>query len=212
MPMFANFSNSSRRLSLACAAAALLAVGTAPVGAQQMPEGHPGMGSGASELMQQIQAKRMEIERVNQQLMEIQRAAMEANPELAQQRDDLISLVDTKMGEAGYDTEAGRQRIEKLQSDMQSGDLSAEEQEANRQALRQEMGSMQQAQGQVMQDEEFQSRREALNENLVEAMEKQSPETEGLIAQLERLQQEYRQLAQQAMQQQGMAPHGTDSQ
>lgn len=212
MPMFANFSNSSRRLSLACAAAALLAVGTAPVGAQQMPEGHPGMGSGASELMQQIQAKRMEIERVNQQLMEIQRAAMEANPELAQQRDDLISLVDTKMGEAGYNTEAGRQRIEKLQSDMQSGDLSAEEQEANRQALRQEMGSMQQAQGQVMQDEEFQSRREALNENLVEAMEKQSPETEGLIAQLERLQQEYRQLAQQAMQQQGMAPHGGDSQ
>ncbi|MEJ2604529.1 MAG: hypothetical protein P8172_14805 [Gammaproteobacteria bacterium] len=203
--MFAKFHRTPSRLSLVSAAAALLALGAIDAAAQ-MPEGHPGMGSGGGELMQKIQSKRMEIERINQQLMDIQRQAIEANPQLAKQRDELISFVDTKMGEAGYDTDAGRDRIEKLQSEMQSGELSAEDEQANRQALRQEMGAMQQAQGQVMQDEEFQSKREALNENLVEAMQEQSPQTESLIAQLEQAQQEYRQLAQQAMQQQGMAP------
>ncbi|WP_405226523.1 hypothetical protein [Lentisalinibacter sediminis] len=189
--------------------AAVLVLGAASVSAQQMPEGHPGgmmapnsQGPG-SELIQQVQAKRAEIQQLNQQLMEIQENTIEANPELAKQRDDLISFVDEKMAESGYDAEAARGRIDKLQGEMESGELSAEEQQQNRQQLRQEMTSMQQAQGQIMQDEEFQAKRESLNENLVAAMQEQNPQTDELISRLQTAQQEYQQLAQQAMQQHG---------
>jgi chromosome segregation ATPase len=188
-------------------AAAVLTFGALSASAQQMPEGHPGgmmaPNSQGSGLMQQVQAKRAEIQQLNQQLMEIQENAIEANPELAKQRDELISFVDEKMAEGGYDAEAARGRIEQLQGEMQSGDLSAEEQQQNRQQLRQEMTSMQQAQGQVMEDEEFQAKRESLNENLVAAMQEQNPKTDELISQLQTAQQEYQQLAQQAMQQHG---------
>ncbi len=196
----------------AAGAAAVLALGAVSVNAQQMPEGHPGgmtapksQGSQGSQsgLMQQVQQKRAEIEQLNQQLMQIQENTIEANPELATQRDELISFVDEKMAETGYDAEAARGRIEKLQGEMQSGDLSAEQEQQHRQQLRQEMTSMQQAQGQVMQDEEFQAKRQALNENLVAAMQEQNPKTDELISQLQTAQQEYQQLAQQAMQQHG---------
>lgn len=187
-------------------AAALFTLGATGAGAQQMPEGHPPLtpSPGGSELMQKIQAKRAEIQNLNQQLMEIQRETIENNPELAEQRDDLISFVDEKMEEAGYDTTAGRERIEELQGEIQGGELSAEEEQQRRQELRREMGSMQQAQGQVMEDEEFLSRRKALNEDLVAAMQERNPKTEELIAELEQAQQEYQALAQQAMQQHGM--------
>ncbi|WP_405231230.1 hypothetical protein [Lentisalinibacter salinarum] len=203
--------NFLRPLNLLRAAgtAAVLVFGAASVGAQQMPEGHPGgmmapnaQGQG-NELIQKVQAKRAEIQQLNQQLMQIQEKTIEANPELAKQRDDLISFVDEKMAETGYDAEAARGRIEELQGEMQSGELSAEEQQQNRQQLRQEMTSMQQAQGQIMQDEEFQAKREALNENLVAAMQEQDPQTDELISRLQTAQQEYQQLAQQAMQQHG---------
>ncbi len=202
----------SRSMSLlrATGTAALLTLCAVSVSAQQMPEGHPGgamppqsRDGQASELIQQVQAKRAEIEQLNQQLMAIQESTIEENPELARQRDDLISFVDEKMAETGYDAEAARGRIETLQGEMQSGELSTEEQQQHRQQLRQEMTSMQQAQGQIMQDEEFQAKREALNENLVAAMEAQNPQTDELISRLQTAQQEYQQLAQQAMQQHG---------
>lgn len=207
--MYLKSLNFLRPLNLlpAAGAAAVLTLGALNVSAQQMPEGHPGgmmapnaQGGG---LMQQVQAKRAEIQQLNQQLMEIQENTIEANPELAEQRDDLISFVDEKMAESGYDAEAARGRIEKLQGEMQSGDLSAEEQQQNRQQLRQEMTSMQQAQGEIMQDQEFQAKRQSLNENLVAAMQEQNPKTDELISRLQTAQQEYQQLAQQAMQQQG---------
>ena len=201
--------NFLRPLNLLRAAgtAAVLVFGAASVSAQQMPEGHPGgmmaPKSQGNELIQKVQAKRAEIQQLNQQLMQIQESTIEANPELAQQRDELISFVDEKMAETGYDAEAARGRIEKLQGEMQSGELSTEEEQQHRQQLRQEMTSMQQAQGQIMQDEEFQAKREALNENLVAAMQEQNPKTDELISQLQTAQQEYQQLAQQAMQQHG---------
>ena len=196
-----------QNLLRAAGATAVLTLGAMNVNAQQMPEGHPGgtmaPNSQANGLMQQVQAKRAQIQQLNQQLMEIQQNTIAANPELATQRDELISYVDDKMAETGYDAEAARGRIEKLQGEMQGGELSADEQQERRQQLRQEMTSMQQAQGQVMQDEEFQTKRQALNESLVAAMQEQNPKTDELISQLQTAQQEYQQLAQQAMQQHG---------
>lgn len=162
------------------------------------------------QIMQQIGAKRAEIQELGTELKEIQEAAMEANPALAAQRDDLITLVDTKLVEAGHDPATSRETIEDLQGQLQGGELPEEEQQAVSQQLRREVSTLQQAQNQVMQDQEVRTRQQSLNDDLIAAMEEQNPETEALIANLQQAQQQYQQLVNEARQQQsgGMSPQG----
>jgi len=165
-------------------------------------------GGQAGELMQQVQQKQAEIQQLNQQLAQIQQATIEANPELADQRDELLANVDEKMAEAGHDPEASRDKIEDLNEQLQGGDLSADESQSVSQELRQEQSSLQQAQSQAMQDEAIRTEMQSLNENLVAAMREQNPQTDELIAQLQSAQQEYQALMQRAMQQQGGPQQG----
>lgn len=166
----------------------------APVSPPQAPAQQP---------MQQILAKRAEIQQLGAELQEIQDATMDANPELAAQRDELVTLMDTKMLDAGYDATAGREKIENLQGQLQGEELSQEDRQALRAQVQRELSSLEQAQGEAMKDQEVQTKRQALNENLVEAMEEQNPQTEELISDLRSASQEYRQLARQMQQQQG---------
>lgn len=161
--------------------------------------------AGGGEFMQQLQAKRNELEALNQQLTELRDRAIEANPELAQQRDALQSSLETGMKDAGYDMTEGRARIEELQGQMQGGELTPAEQQEKNQALRSELGEMRAAQGEAMEDAEFKKRREALNEDMIAAMKEVDPQAETLIRDLQVAQREYQQLAQQAMQQRGGA-------
>ena len=154
-------------------------------------------------LMQQVQQKQAEIQQLNQQLAQIQQATIEANPELADQRDELIANVDEKMVEAGHDPEASREKIGDLQEELQGGELSAEESQSVTQEIRQAQTQLQQAQQQAMQDEAIRTEIQSLNEGVVEAMTEQNPKAEELIAQLQTAQQEYQALMQRAMQQQG---------
>ncbi|MDZ7781744.1 MAG: hypothetical protein U5K56_01945 [Halioglobus sp.] len=176
--------------------------------AQPMLQGQGGgaaQGGQAGALMQQLQAKSKELEALNQQLTELRDKAIEANPELAEQRDALQSSLETGMKDAGYDMTEGRARIEELQGQMQSGELSAEEQQEKGQALRSEFADMREAQGAAMEDAEFKKRRQALNEDMIAAMKEVDPRAEALIQELQVAQREYQQLAQQAMQQRGGA-------
>mgnify|MGYP005843133209 CR=1 FL=1 len=172
----------------------------AAVGQQAAPGGQAG------ELMQQVQQKQAEIQQLNQQLAQIQQATIEANPELADQRDELLANVDEKMVEAGHDPEASRAKIKDLQEQLQGGELSAEENQSVSQELRQEQSSLQQAQSQAMQDEAIQTEIESLNSDLVAAMREQNSETDELISRLQTAQQEYQALMQRAMQQQQGGP------
>jgi uncharacterized coiled-coil DUF342 family protein len=166
----------------------------------------PAPGGQAGELMQQVQQKQAQIQQLNQQLAQIQEATIEANPELADQRDELLASVDEKMAEAGHNPEDSREKIESLQGQLQGGELSAEENQSVSQALRQEQTSLQQAQSQAMQDEAIRTEIQSLNEALVAAMREQNPQTDELISQLQTVQQEYQALMQRAMQQQGGNP------
>ena len=170
----------------------------------QQAQPAPGQGAPQSQQsgpMAQLQAKRQEIQQLNQQLVKIQEATMEANPELAKKRDNLMDLVDTKMQEAGHEPEAHRDELEALQQKLSSDDLSEEERQSVTQQLRQKQRSLQQAQSQIMQEEEVSKQRESLNEALVDAMKEQNPKAEQLIADLQQAQQEYQSILQQAMQQ-----------
>lgn len=194
----------SRVLSVGAAVAFAVLAGA--VAAQQAPQqSAPPAASQApaGDLLQKVQQKQAEIQQLNQQLAKIQQETIEANPELATQRDDLLELVDTKMTEAGHDPDASREKIEDLQGQLDSGELSDEETRSVGQELRQQQSSLQQAQGQAMQDQQVQQEIQQLNEELVAAMREQNPQTDELIAQLQTAQQEYQALMQQAMQQQG---------
>ncbi|MDZ7645448.1 MAG: hypothetical protein U5K76_15285 [Woeseiaceae bacterium] len=209
------------RISAGGLLAALLALaGTGAVAQVQQPEppapaqpqpGTPMSPQGPSQqVMQQIVAKRAEIQQLGTELKSIQEATMEANPELAAQREELVTLVDTKLVEAGHDPAASRDKIEDLQGQLQGGELSQDKQQAVSQELRSEVNTLQQAQNQVMQDEEVRSKQQSLNDDLLKAMEEQNPKTEELIADLRQAQQQYQQLANRARQQRsgGMSPQG----
>ncbi len=184
-------------IGLSGAVLALVALAAAPLQAQQGSVGEP------SELLQQVQQKQGEIQQLNQQLAEIQQSTIEANPSLADQRDEFMAMIDDKMSESGVDPEQSRQKMEDLQGRLESGELSEEETQTASEQLRQEQNTMRQAQGQAMQDPEVQARIQSLNEELLAAMREQNPETDDLISRLQTAQQEYQALMQQAMQKHG---------
>jgi len=182
---------------LTCIALATLALVTAPLQAQHDSAGDP------SQLLQQVQQKQAQIQQLNQQLSEIQQNTIEANPSLADKRDEFMAMVDDKISASGVDPEASREKMEDLQGQIQSGELSDQESQAASEELRQEQASMRQAQGQAMQDPDVRAQIESLNEELLAAMREQNSETDSLISELQTAQQEYQALMQQAMQKHG---------
>ena len=152
--------------------------------------------------MQQLQAMQARMQELNQQLMEIQEATIEANPGLEARRDALIELVDAKMIEAGHQPEAQRDEIEAMAEALDGTDLVGAARDSMMQEIRVEQQSLQQAQQQAMQAPEVQEQMETLNEELVVAMEEYNPRTTELIQELQSTQQRFQALLQQAMQQQ----------
>jgi hypothetical protein len=186
-------------------AAVLGALGASAVLAQPMkPGGAPGAsgGSDAAVLMQRLQEKRDRLDELNEQLMALQQQAIDANPDLASEREALQDYVEAGMKDAGYNVAEGRARVEELQADLESDSLSSSEQQESRQALRAELGDMREAQQKVMDGDEFKEKRNALNEGVLAAMEEQDPEVRTLLAELQRAQAEYQLMAQQIMQEQ----------
>ena len=187
--------------SLLAAASLFLSV---TVSAQTAPSASEGLqpSAGQVQMMQQIQQKQAEIQQLNQQLGSIQEATMEANPELAERREELIQLVDSKIEAAGIDAETEREELDALQRKLGADDVSTE-QSQQRQAEFQRRGqAYQEAQNQAMQSPEVQTLGAELNADLVAAMQKQNPQTDELISKLQSVQQEYQAMIQQAMQQQ----------
>ncbi|MHA7816175.1 MAG: hypothetical protein ACX93N_06845 [Pseudohaliea sp.] len=186
-------------------AAALTALGVTTALAQPMMQGGAPAAAGGGEaaaLMQRLQEKRARLDELNEQLMALQEQAIDANPDLASEREALQDYVEAGMKDAGYNVAEGRARMEELQADLEDDSLSTSEQQESRQALRAELGEMREAQQQVMAGDEFKNKRNALNEGVLAAMEEQDPEVRTLLAELQRAQAEYQLMAQQIMQQQ----------
>ena len=186
-------------------AASFAALGVTTALAQPMMQGGAPAAAGGGEaavLMQRLQEKRARLDELNEQLMALQQQAIDANPDLASEREALQDYVEAGMKDAGYNVAEGRERMEALQADLENDALSTAEQQESRQALRAELGEMREAQQQVMAGDEFKDKRNALNEGVLAAMEAQDPEVRTLLAELQRAQAEYQLMAQQIMQQQ----------
>jgi hypothetical protein len=175
------------------ALAALLVAGSGTVMAQGMGQGEGQQRQGApisqssngSGQMQEAQRKVMEL---GQQLNQIEQKAVEANPELQQQREEFQSLLMETMKEQGAEPQKRIDRLEEIQPRLSQAQ--GEERRNLMQEFRQEQQSLMQAQRQAMQQEEVKQARQELQENTFNAMKEQNPETEQIIKDLRAAQRE----------------------
>lgn len=163
--------------ALVVAAAMLFAGSAVAQMEQQAPEGQEG-------------GPQMELQQIQQRLAEVQEAALENNPGLQQQREELEDLVIRKMEEAGYDPDASMETLEAVQADMQDESLSDEERQQMLQEAQEAQQDLQEAQQVAMQDDEVVEAQQAFQDDLMEAMREEDPETDELIEEFQEIQQE----------------------
>ncbi len=170
-------------------AAFVLALGTVGVTQAQQQGGAPGQGNPQMQQLQQLQ----------QRLMAIQQQAIENNPQLQDEAEELEDLVIRTMEDAGFDPETGLARLEELQGEFQNADLSDERRQAILQEAQEIQMELQEGQQLAMQDEAVVRAQERFQDNMLDAMRAEDPETDELLAVFEQMQS---QMQQQAPQQQ----------
>lgn len=197
--------------------AALLALGAAGFAAPALSESSGATDPSASggetpAALQELQAKRREIRQLTQELRRIEENATRSNPDLQADRKAYRDLVVDAMTSDGYDPEVEVKRIRSLQEELQSGsgDLARDERQAKTQELKQKKQRFRRKQQQAMQSEDVRTARRELGEKMEAAMKEQNPRAGEILAQLDELQDEYRDLLQQTIEQQGGgdAPQG----
>ncbi len=140
--------------------------------------------AGSAAAQQQAQA---EIQELQQRLMQIQQQAVENNPQLQDQAEELESLVMRTMEDAGFDPEGGIARLEQIQADFQDESISDEERQGMMQEAQEIQADLQQGQQMALQDQEVIEAQEAFEENLMDAMRAEDPDTDELLARFEEL-------------------------
>ena len=165
------------------ALAALLIAGSGNALAQGMTQGgQQGQGNGAA---QQAQQKVMEL---GQKLNQIEQKAIDANPELKEQREDFQDLLMDTMKEQGAEPQKRIDRLEEIQPQL--SEAQGDERRELMQEFRQEQQSLMQAQRKAMEQEEVKQARQKLQEDTFNAMKEEDPETESIIEELRSAQQE----------------------
>ncbi|MEX1033730.1 MAG: hypothetical protein WDZ30_10250 [Cellvibrionaceae bacterium] len=156
----------------------------------------PGSAQGQASIEQKAQ-------RVQSQLIEIQREALEENPELRDQGEALEALITATMEEQGATPEADTQRLQEWQQQAQSPDVD----QAERQEMAAEFQQLQQdlirARQMAAEDEEVQTKQAEFQTAMLQAMQDQDPRTEELLAEMREIQLQQQRQLQQQFQQQG---------
>lgn len=162
------------------AAAALAFAGSAVA---QLEGGQGGQGG-------QEGGPQMELQQIQQRLAEVQQQALEDNPGLEAQRDELEELVIRKMEEAGYDPDSSMETLENVQGQIQDESLSDEERQQMLQEAQQAQQDLQEAQQVAMQDDEVVEAQQAFQDDLMNAMRDIEPDTDEMIEDFQRIQEE----------------------
>jgi hypothetical protein len=128
---------------------------------------------------------------LQQELMQIQNATLEANPALVDRQEQLGTLVRETMRENGHTPEADLEKMSEIRETLEAGDVGDAERETlvtEFQELRAEfVGARQQAAA----DPQVQEEQQAFQEALLTAMREQDPRTDQLMQQMAQLQQRY---------------------
>jgi len=151
---------------------------------------------------QELRQLKQEIDALKSQVATIQREALESHPELERQRDDLARLIRDTADERGFDAQASKQRLEELQQRYKSGDLSSQEKQQVASEFESEREALQNAQKQILQDEDVVAARGRFAADMSAAMVEEDPRAEALIEELKDLTEEFREALMAAMAQQ----------
>jgi len=196
----------SRRTLAGLALAAMLAVGGF-AGAQEQPDAAQPSGEAALTDAQRAQLEefrktRAEMMQVQQELAQIQRAAVEARPELQQQNEQFRKVMMAEMERQGHTPEEDLAELRALQGKLQSKDTPEADRQALMTRLQSKVQDLQQAERAAMQNSEVQKAQSELAQAITGAMREDEPRTEELIKQLQEKQRKLVQIRNEAMSQQ----------
>jgi predicted RNA binding protein with dsRBD fold (UPF0201 family) len=172
-------------------AAVLLAI--MPLHAQETAK-QPGPTSEQQEMQQAYQQAHADFMAVQQRLKQIQHDTLEAHPELQKQEQSFNELLMEEMKNKGYNPKQDLAEIEKLQQQLQSGDLSDSEREALMAKFQEKMTAFRKAQSEALQTKKVQQAQGDLMGAMITAMKEQDPQTEQLMHQMTQKRQELEQM------------------
>jgi hypothetical protein len=153
-------------------------------------------GVGADESMQDDawqqepqQGAHAEMQQIEERLFEIQQLALDANPELREQLDNLGTLAKGAMIDAGYDPDAYIKKLQSAQITLQDETLPEEERMQVLEEAQQAQQGLQEAEHVAMQDEAVAEAHSAYRMNLMAAMREEAPEVDQLVERFQQIQQ-----------------------
>lgn len=153
---------------------ALAALCFTGVASAQDNEGATAQQQQARQLMQEYRQKAARLQAIHAQ-------TIKANPDLAQQQAEFMTMVRGAVEDNGYDIEKGQERVQALAAKLKGGDLSQEERQAVMQDFAAERRALQQARAAALQQPEVQAAGEQLQKDTLAAMKAQSDETGPLM-------------------------------
>lgn len=153
----------------------------------------------SQEQMQAFSNAQAKMQKLQQQLTQIQQAAVKENPDLLQQEEAFRKLLMTTFKEGGHTPEKDYQELQALQDKIQNAETPEAEREKLFKELQQKNAEFQKMQREVMQDKDITKAQDELNTNILNAMKKQNPDTEKLLSELQETQQKLVQIRQAAM-------------
>ncbi|MBA1145590.1 hypothetical protein H0Z60_00820 [Ectothiorhodospiraceae bacterium WFHF3C12] len=154
---------------------------------------------------QELMQTQRKLQNLQKELGQLRQQALEENPELAEERENLRDLLISTMQDNGHSPEKDQARMKEIQSKLQSGDVEQGEKQQLVQEMRKHQRSLVQGQREAFQSKEVQEKAKQFEENLVAAMKETDPEAESLIQEFNQTQQ---QMQQQMRQMQGARQQG----
>jgi chromosome segregation ATPase len=153
---------------------------TPAAAAQQAPAG-PGAAPNAQ--VQAFMDKRAELEKLQDQLAQIQKQTMDKRPALQKQQQSFRDLMIAKMKARGHTPEKDIDHIKSLEAELNGKDVDAQKRKDLMIQLRETDMKLRKAQQEILQDQEVQQSRSSLVKAILKAMHEEDPRTEQLIKQ-----------------------------
>jgi len=165
------------------AATAMLGGGVAQSAPTQAPEaGQPP--SGVSPEAQNARALLLEMNQIQARLADIQRSALENQPQLQKQAEQFQSVMINEMRAQGFDPLRSLNHIALIENQIQSQNLNEQERAGLIAEIQEEQRLLMEAEQAALANPQVQQAREQFLTNMLAAMQKQDPATDELMNQL----------------------------
>ncbi|MFA9462123.1 hypothetical protein [Thiohalorhabdus methylotrophus] len=177
----------------------VLLTGALFVGSAAAQTGQSGGGAGGSgmneELKKEIRQAQQRVQELRQRIGKIQQQALQNNPELQEQRQDLKGLLKEKMQAKGTTPDKDLDRMKEIRKKLSGNkDMPQGERQQLMQEFQKKAQGFQKAQKAAMKDPEVQEARKEFRDNLMTAMKEEEPKVDQLLQDLQQARKEFQQI------------------